>query len=138
MYANHKDIPTKYRRVILDEVFEKRVAKVPLELCNEIINSYLEEQEELESLKDFSVQYVKKGKSGFMTFKSLKETEIAMDRLIDFGEDTKNVVMLLSQAKKPIKFFKNGQWFGFKPKDYIRVKPRQRGDYVQTNRFISR
>ena len=49
MYKDHKDIPTQYRRMILEETLEKRVSKVPLSFCNEIINEHIRMQEENEN-----------------------------------------------------------------------------------------
>ena len=122
-YRSHKEIPTKYRRVILDEVFEKRVAKVPLALCNEIINAHLEEQQELETLKDFEVRVVKDDKEFVGNFKTLQDAEIYMDRMINFGDDL-SPVMLLTQAKRPIRAFVNGGWRFVLPKDTLLVKRR--------------
>jgi len=122
-YRSHKEIPTKYRRVILDEVFEKRVAKVPLALCNEIINAHLEEQQELETLKDFEVRVVKDDKEFVGNFKTLQDAEIYMDRMIDFGDDL-SPVMLLTQAKRPIRAFINGRWNFVLPKDTLIIKER--------------
>jgi hypothetical protein len=123
LYHSHKEIPTKYRRVILDEVFEKRVAKVPLALCNQIINTHLEEQQEMETLKDFEVRVVKNGQEFVGNFKTLRDAEVYMDQMIDFGEDL-SPVMLLTQAKRTIRAFVNGKWNFVLPKDTLLVKRR--------------
>lgn len=122
-FRSHKEIPTKLRRVILEEVFEKQVKKVPLELCNEIIEEYFREQEELESLKDFEVQVVKNGDEFSENFKSLEEAEKFMDYVIDYGDDL-SPVMLLSQAKRPIRAFINGSWRFTLPKDTLQIRRR--------------
>jgi len=123
LYRSHQEIPTKFRKVILEEVFEKRVAKVPLALCNEIINNHLEEQQELESLKDFEVRVMKNGEEFSENFKTLQDAEVFMDRVINYGEDL-SPVMLLSQAKRPIRAFIKGSWKFARPKDAIQVKRR--------------
>ena len=68
-YRRHEDIPAKYRRIILDETLSKRVSKIPLTTCNEIIKEHLEEEEVMESLRDFEVIIVKNGKKVVMRSK---------------------------------------------------------------------
>lgn len=110
MYRSHKEIPQKYRRIILEEVFEKRVAKVPLATCNEIINNYLAEQEEMESLKDFRVVAVKAGQKHQGQFKTLQDAEVMCDRLIEYGENLTDVQIALYQAKRLVRVFFKSEW----------------------------
>lgn len=110
MYRDHKDIPAKYRRVILDEVIEKRVSKVPLSLCNEIIAEYLREEEELESLKNFEVIISKNGARRVQNFKDVESAFVAMDREIGYDVHDNKIIAVLKQADRIIKAYVKGQY----------------------------
>lgn len=110
MYRDHKEIPAKYRRIILDEVLEKRVAKVPLSTCNEIIAEYLREEEEMESLKDFEVIVSKNGAQRVQNFKDVESAFVALDREIGYDIHDKGVVAVLKQADRVIKAYVKGKY----------------------------
>jgi hypothetical protein len=116
-YTDHREIPQKYRKIILEQVFVKRVAKVPIATCNEIINEYLEEQQELESLKDFKVVGIKDGKVYRGQFKDLKSAEVFVDRICEYGENLSPKIAFY-QAERLIKWFAQGQWFFADPTIY--------------------
>lgn len=108
MFKDHKDIPAKYRRVILDEVLEKRVSKVPLSVCNEIIEEYLREEQEMESLKDFEVIVSKNGARRVQNFKDIESAFVALDREIGYDIQDKSVTAVLKQADRIIKAYVKG------------------------------
>ena len=80
-YRRHEDIPAKYRRIILDETLSKRVSKIPLATCNEIIKEHLEEEEVMESLRDFEVIIVKNGKKVVMRSKDPGSALAELDKV---------------------------------------------------------
>ena len=81
-YRRHEDIPAKYRRIILDETLSKRVSKIPLATCNEIIKEHLEEEEVMESLRDFEVIIVKNGKKVVMRSKDPGSALAELDKAL--------------------------------------------------------
>lgn len=118
-YKTHKEIPTKYRKVILDETLEKRVSKVPLVLCNEIIEDYLEFEKSTESLKKFKVTIKRNGK--FITHEAHdpEDALVILDReVIIRGCD----FAMLRQAERIVKVFYKGQWMTPGPKDQLVVR----------------
>ena len=98
-FKNHKDIPLKFRRVILDETLSKRVSKIPLHVCNEIINRHMEEEAENETLKSFQVEYLMDGKTGTIEVQGRQQALIEVDRLLNFGANTDpSVVIVVRQT----------------------------------------
>lgn len=109
-YRRHEDIPAKYRRIILDETLSKRVSKIPLTTCNEIIKEHLEEEEVMESLRDFEVIIVKNGKKVVMRSKDPGSALAELDKAIGYLEKDVSVVAVLRQAGRLIKAYVKGQW----------------------------
>jgi|TARA_R110000803_G_scaffold46198_12_gene97087 hypothetical protein len=127
MYKDHKEIPTIYRRVILQETLEKRVSKVPLVLCNDIIERHLEEMEENATLKNYEIEYIKGGKRARLETVGRQATLVQLDRILEYGENKDpNVVIAVSQAKRLIDGYVNCQWIHPDPKDKLRVLPLRR------------
>jgi len=124
-FQNHKDIPTKLRRVILDETLSKRVSKIPLHVCNEIISKHLEEEEENETLKSFQIEYLIDGKTGIIEVQGRQKALIEVDRLLDFGENKDpSVVIAVRQSKRLVQGYVNCQWLYPEPRDKIRFVSR--------------
>lgn len=124
-YKNHKEIPPKFRRVILDETLSKRVSKIPLHVCNEIIDRHLEEEAENETLKSFQVEYLIDGKTGTIEVQGRQQALIEVDRLLDFGENKDpSVVIAVRQAKRLVQGYVNCQWIYPEPRDKIRFVSR--------------
>jgi len=109
-YKNHLDIPAKFRRIILDEVLEKRVSKVPLSVCNEIIAEYLREEQEMESLKDFEVIVSKNGAKREYKFKDAESAFVALDREIGYDVRDTGMIAVLRQAGRIVRAYVNGEW----------------------------
>ena len=61
MFKDYKDIPAKYRRVILDETLEKRIKNIPLAECIEIVEDYIEFEKTNESLRNYEVLVSRNG-----------------------------------------------------------------------------
>lgn len=109
MYAKHKEIPSSYKKVILEETREMRVKDVPIEVCNEIITEYLEsEVNHFEELTRFSIEAIKDGKRIEKTASSLEEADDLMDEIIEFGDNT-NVVMVLRQNDRLVRGYVKGE-----------------------------
>lgn len=128
-YKKHKDIPVEYRRAILDETLQKRIAKVPLALCNEIIASILDEDSVNESLMEFQVESMKSGKHAAVNVNGRKAALVQLDRILEYGEhDGKDVFIAVRQANKLIAGFANGDWITIPPKDALRRVRRNHAD----------
>jgi hypothetical protein len=111
LFKSHKEISTAYRRQILEETGLKRVTKVPLETCNAIIESFIEEEQENESLKHFQIEYYKGGKFGSVDAVGRQQALVEVDRIMEFGEyDSKDLVIAVRQAKRLIQGYVKGKW----------------------------
>lgn len=126
LYNSHKEIPLKYRRIILDETLQKRIAKVPLKVCNEIIENHLEEERENESLKHYEIEWMNsEGHQGIIQIEGRQNTLVELDRILDYGENTDlSIKIVVRQAKKPIAVYAQCQWLEIPPKDKLVVKSR--------------
>ena len=122
MYRDHKDIPPKFRRIILDETLSKRVSKVPLSVCNEIIAEHLEDLETLESLLNYEVIVSKNGVRRQYNFRDPEAAFVALDREIGYDEHDPTVLAVLKQADRIIRAFVNGKWISPPPKDAVVIK----------------
>jgi hypothetical protein len=127
LYKTHKEIPTIYRRAILEETLEKRVAKVPLTLCNEIIKTQIENEEENATLKNYEIEFIKNGEHKKIDVVGRQQTLVWLDRILDYGENKDpNVVIAVSQAKRLVDGYVNCQWIHPDPKDKLFVRPIRR------------
>lgn len=124
-FKSHKDIPNKYRRVIIDETLTTRVSKISLAVCNEIIDKHIEEEEENETLKHYEVEWLKNGKKGKKVIEGRQNALIEVDRILEFGEcKDPTVVIAVSQAKRLIQGYINCKWIYPEPRDKIRFVSR--------------
>ena len=123
MFKSHDEIPAKYRRVILDETLLKRVAKVPLEECNEIISDYLQFEESNESLRNYEVIVSKDGRIAKYEFSEPDDALRKLDEIIGYFTKDRKVNAILKQADRIIRGYVNGRWVHPAPKDKIMVKP---------------
>lgn len=125
MYRTHKSIPSKYRRIILDETLSKRVSKVPLSVCNDIIERAIEDEQENETLKNYQVEYIKDGKHGVVEVAGRQQALVECDKILDFGDNKDpSVVIAVRQAKRLINGYVRGQWMFPEPRDKIRFVSR--------------
>lgn len=122
-YRDHKDIPAKYRRVILDETLLKRVSKVPLEECNEIIADFIQFEESNKSLQKYEVIVSKDGRTAKYEFVEPDDALRKLDEVIGYFTKDRNVKAILKQADRIIRGYVNGRWVHPAPKDKIMVKP---------------
>lgn len=119
-FVNHKEIPPEFRRVILDETGLKRVSKVPIEECNEIIEDYLEFQESNAALQNYEV-HVSDGRK--LHFKDPDEALRALDAIIGvYPQKRTDIIAYLKQADRLIRAYIKGRWYSPKPRDHIEVK----------------
>ena len=123
MYNSHDEIPAKYRRVILDETLLKRVAKVSLEECNEIIADFIEFEESNKSLQKYEVIVSKNGRTAKYEFVEPDDALRKLDEVIGYFTKDRNVKAILKQADRIIRGYVNGRWVHPAPKDKIMVKP---------------
>jgi len=124
-YSFHKDIPNQYRRAILEETLSKRVSKVPISLCNEIINRVIEEETENETLTNYEVEYFKNGVTKTIEVKGRQKALVECDRILEFGDNKdKSIVIAIRQAKRLVSGYVNGSWMEPHPRDKLFVKSR--------------
>ena len=109
MYASYKEIPSLYKKVILDETLEKKVSNVPLAVCNDIIKEYLDESNDffVEQTR-FTIEAIKDGKRIEMSASKVDEADDLMDEIIEYGERT-DVTMVLRQNDRLIRGYINGE-----------------------------
>ena len=120
-YRNHKQIPVKFRRVILDETNMKRIAKVPITQCNEIIEEYLQEEFEDATLKNYQIESLKNGVHNSVDVNNRQSALVEVDRILDYGEyDGTGVYIAVRQAGRLIAGYANGEWVDVPSKDALR------------------
>jgi hypothetical protein len=120
LYNDYKEIPANLRKVILEETLERRINKVSLTLCNQIIEDHLRHEEEMESLRHFSVQYKKGNTVKTFQYTSGQDALTALDQMIGFDERDPTVVAILRQADRVVRGYFKGQWLIPAPKDAIK------------------
>lgn len=125
MYKKHEDIPAKYRRVILDETGLKRVSKVSLEECNEIITDYIEFETTNESLRNYEILVSKNGKKAKYVFVEPEEALRKLDEIVGYFSKDRNVTAVLKQADRIVRAYVKGLWITPAPKDILLVKPKR-------------
>ena len=123
-YKNHKEIPLIHRRVILDETLLKRVAKVPIEECNEIIRDFLEFQQSKQALMNYEIVVSDGRKFHFDYQHDLDDVFVQLDKIIGIYPNKRtDLIVCLKQAEKLVKAYVKGEWYTPKPKDFLEVKP---------------
>lgn len=124
-YNNHKDIPSNFRRLILDETGLKRVSKVSLYDCNQIINDHLIAEQEDETLKNFEIEFVEDGKHGLHKSDSIEGALIWIDRLLSYDkQEGTNVSFVMRQAGRTVRAYHHGQYLDIPSRDKIRITKR--------------
>lgn len=122
-YSFHKDIPNKYRRAILDETLQKRVSKVSIGLCNEIIEEFILSEQENDTLKNYEIEYKKGNKHETLEVEGRKRTLVMLDRILEYGENKDpSVVIAVRQAGRLVSGYYNCNWMAPEPKDKLYVK----------------
>jgi hypothetical protein len=122
-YKSHDEIPAKYRRVILDETLLKRVSKVSLEECNEIIEDFIQFEKSCQSLQKYEVIVSRDGRTAKYEFTEPDDALRKLDEIIGYFTKDRNVKAILKQADRIIRGYINGRWVHPAPKDKIMVKP---------------
>jgi len=123
-YRNHKDIPADCKHFILEETQEGRIKNVPIHICNELIEEFLELQRENEKLKDFTVTYVNRnGNTAKFKFDNVQAAFVKMDAIIGHGlKKRKDIALVCRQAERVIKVYYKGRYMVPPAKDAVRVK----------------
>ena len=125
MYKTHEEIPAKYRRVILDETGLKRVSKVSLEECNEIISDYIEFETTNESLRNYEVLVSKDGKKAKYVFVEPEDALRKLDEIVGYFSKDQHVTAVLKQADRIVRAYVKGMWITPAPKDILLVNPKR-------------
>lgn len=121
-YKNHKEIPLKYRKLILEEMLVTRVSKVSLRLCNQFIQDLIDAEESNSTLLDYEVEVKKGGQLVKKHFTDYQSALVEIDRVLEFGEsrDT-SIVIALRQAKHLVRAYVEGEWIELPPRDQVRI-----------------
>jgi len=123
-YENHAEIPLEHRRVILDETLSKRVAKVPIAECNEIIREHLEFQKSCLALMNYEIVVSDGRKFSFDWRYDLDDVLVQFDKIIGvYPNKRTDIIVCLKQANKIVKAYVKGMWYIPKPKDTLEIKP---------------
>ena len=125
MFKEYKDIPAKYRRVILDETLEKRIKNIPLAECIEIVEDYIEFEKTNESLRNYEVLVSKDGKKAKYVFVEPDEALRKLDEIVGYFSKDRNVTAVLKQADRIIRAYVKGIWITPAPKDILLVNPKR-------------
>ena len=122
--ADLKSFPaTTLKEIGLEETGLKRVSKVPLHVCNQIIEDILEGEMENESLKHYQVEFYKEGQFGSVDVVGRQQALIEVDRIMEFGDyKDPSLVIAVRQAKRLVQGFIKGQWIYPEPRDKLLVK----------------
>ena len=122
MFKDYKDIPAKYRRVILDETLEKRIKNIPLAECIEIVEDYIEFEKTNESLRNYEVLVSRNGTKAMYVFTEPDEALRKLDEVIGHFTKDRGVTAVLKQADRIIRAYVKGMWITPAPKDVLLVK----------------
>lgn len=108
-YYDHKEIPPAFRRTILDQSGENRIHKVPIEVCNQIIEDIENWNAESQKLQEFEVRYqYATGPEQSIYTHGVEHAHIELDRITEYGEN-KSVTAVLLQAGRPILGYVKGR-----------------------------
>lgn len=121
LFSSHKQIPAKYRRIILEESLQTRVNNLTLETCNAIIEEYLKREEESSELKIFTVNILKDNQKRSYTFQSIEDVYVLIDKEMNFESISDSFCAIVYQADRMMKAFINKQWIYPKAKDYVKI-----------------
>jgi len=127
-YKTHKEIPLEFRRVILDETLQKRIAKVSIGVCNEIIDDFLDNGAENETLKEYQVESIKNGVRSVADVVGRQRALVEVDRILEYGEsDGLGIYIALRQGGNLIAGYANGDWVSIPSRDALIIRKRKNG-----------
>ena len=110
-FMTHKEVPTKYRKYLLEETGERRIKGIDIRLVNELCDEFDDNETENEKLKDFKlhVQSRPGAEVRVLQFGSFKDAEVALDRELGYTLQNKKVTAVITQAGRPVKAFERGR-----------------------------
>lgn len=129
MFKNYDDIPAHYRRIILVETGYKRIKRVPLELCIEVIEDHLEYEKECAELMNFELRFKKPGSEEVTeVYKTAKEAFARLDFEMDYDIKTP-IIAYVKQADRIVRAIMGGKVYDGKPRGKVEVKPMPKDRY---------
>tara|TARA_R110002153_G_scaffold27498_15_gene85432 strand:+ start:2060 stop:2542 length:483 start_codon:yes stop_codon:yes gene_type:complete len=110
-FQDHKEIPVPYRRYLLDYTSERRIKNIPIEICNELIQDFIQDNTVNEALKNFELTYRLTPNSPLelSTFNNIRSALDALDDLVSFETSTSVVVAMLKQNGRVVRGLWKGQ-----------------------------
>lgn len=123
MFNNYEEIPAHYRRIILVETGYKRIKRVPLELCIEIIEDHLEYEKECAELMNFELTFERDGATQVSVHKTAKEAFAKLDFEMDYNIFTPGITAVVKQADRIVRAIVGGKVYEGQPRGKIEVKP---------------
>lgn len=123
-YRNHNEIPAECKHFILEETQEGRIKNVPIHICNELIEEFLELERLHAKLKEFTVQFVNRnGKLTVKKFNTVHNAYAFMDEIIGYGpKKRQDIGIICRQADRIIKVYYKGKYLIPPNKDRIKVR----------------
>lgn len=129
MFNNYEEIPAHYRRIILVETGYKRIKKVPLELCIEVIEDHLAYEKECAELMNFELRFKKPGGPEINeVYKTAKEAFARLDFEMDYDIKTP-IIAYVKQADRIVRAIIGGKVYEGQPRGKIEVKPMPKERY---------
>lgn len=107
-YEKLREIPKELKSVLKERLGDYK--QYSMNLINDTLNSYEQEQTELAKFKDLTVEYKFPGKKT-VTLKpdSIKQAYVELDRVTNYGEGS-DVAAIMKQAGRFVRGYMNGQW----------------------------
>lgn len=129
MFNTYDDIPANYRRIILQETGYKRIKKVPMSLCIEVIEDHLQYEKDNEALMNFELRFKKPGCPEVNeTYKTAKEAFARLDFEMDYDIKTP-IIAYVKQADRVVRAIVGGKVYEGKPRGKIEVHPMPKDRY---------
>ena len=129
MFNTYDDIPANYRRIILQEIGYKRIKKVPMALCIEVIEEHLQYEKDNEALMNFELRFKKPGCPEVNeTYKTAKEAFARLDFEMDYDIKTP-IIAYVKQADRVVRAIVGGKVYEGAQRGKIEVKPMPKDRY---------
>tara|TARA_B100000768_G_C11284379_1_gene381106 strand:- start:7634 stop:8014 length:381 start_codon:yes stop_codon:yes gene_type:complete len=119
-YQSHSEIPIQYRKIILSAVSEKRVNKVDIIKCNDIIEEHDRHEAQMAPLRKFQITYQKGKTRKVYDYNNASDALTTLDQLIGFDERDPDVLAVVKQGDRIVRGYFKGEWYIPEPRDAIK------------------
>lgn len=110
-YVTHDQVPKEVKLLLKELEGIDNIQDYNISHINRLIAECENEANSLSKYKNYEVEYQGPGDrvSQKVKFNNLEEAFVCLDRLTNYGKETR-VTLILSQAGKPVRGYHNGQW----------------------------